>query len=201
MLSCSPTPPPPPLTRSRPHKRSGRLQSPGAARPENPFVAETQGIYKMSSSINVLNVNENLHLPAVPQAPQDLYPHREPLAAAEIPGTIKDDRQAAAARVRNLLGQANITEKRVAIGVEYKARRNELRRNSRHDADDRTGWYAEFAKPNPHPFSRRAAERHMDLVEAFRNVGPVWPMLPHPFGARHVLATFNLSKPQLNLKS
>src|SRR5260221_10748357 len=38
----------------------------------------------MSSSINTLNVNENLNLPAVPRAPQDLHPHLEPFADAEI---------------------------------------------------------------------------------------------------------------------
>jgi hypothetical protein len=122
-------------------------------------------------------------------------------AAITQPSTplAEDDRQAVAARIRNLLGQTNLTEKRIAIGGEYKARRNQLRRSSRHD-DDRTGWYAEFAKPSPHPFSRRIAERHVDFAEAFGNVGHVWPMLPHAFRALHLLATFKLSDAQLRRK-
>jgi hypothetical protein len=145
-------------------------------------------------------------VPGNQQAATEIRSHLEPLAAAEIALTEaaitqspEDDRQAVAARVRNLLAQANITEKRIRIGVEYRARRNQLRRSGRHD-DGRTGWYAEFAKPNPHPFSRRGAERHIDFGEAFENVGQVWPKLPHAFGALHLLATFKLSDAELKAK-
>jgi hypothetical protein len=113
--------------------------------------------------------------------------------------TLEDDRQAVAARVRSLLGQANITEKRIKIGREYKARRDQLRRRNQHDCNG-NGWYAEFAKPNPHPFSRRNAERHIDFDEAFGSVGHMWPKLPHPFRALHLLATFKLSDVQLKSK-
>jgi hypothetical protein len=143
----------------------------------------------------VIHTNVNTE----PQALQDLHPHLDPLAAAEIPGSIEDDRQAVAARVRNLLGQANITEKRVGIGGEFKAFRNRLRRNGRHDGDH-TGWQAAFSNPNPFVFSRRGAECHIQFDEAFGHLGSLLPSLPHTFRALHLLATFKLSDAQLKSK-
>jgi hypothetical protein len=105
---------------------------------------------------------------------------------------IQDDKQViteTAARVRNLLAQANITEKRIAIGAEFKALRHRLPR-----------WRTALDHPNPFVFSRRSAENHIELHEAFGHLGNMLPTLPHAFRALHLLATFKLSDFQLKSK-
>jgi hypothetical protein len=133
---------------------------------------------------------------ADPQLFSDLRPHLDPLAAAEIPDPFEDDRQAVAARIRNLRAQTNLNEKRVAIGREYKAHRDRLRRNSRHDRD-RDGWHAEFTKPSPFEDSRRGAEIHIQWCEAFGHLGSMLPRLPHGFRALQVLVTLKLSDAEI----
>ncbi len=137
----------------------------------------------------------NTTTPPDAQPLQDLQPHLAPLAAAEIvlaePVTIapEDDRQTVAetaARIRNLQAQVNITEKRVRIGGEFRALRNRL-----------PGWRTAFDSPNPFDFSRRIAERHIEICEAFGGLGHMWPKLPHTFRALHLLATLRLSDAEI----
>jgi hypothetical protein len=172
---------------------------PDAARP---FLSRRQ-----TGEVNLRKVNAMIHdtAVAISQPLQDLRPHlTAEIAIAEegqpqssnVPA---DDRQNVAARIRNLLGQANLTEKRVRIGGEFKGFYGRLCRTSRHDRS-RTGWRAAFNDPNPFVFSRRIAERYIEIYEAFRDVGHVWPALPHAFRALHILATLKLSDGQLKSK-
>jgi hypothetical protein len=151
----------------------------------------------------IRNPDPLLSTSADPQPLSDLRPHLTPIAAtetalAEIPDTI-EDRQAVAARIKNLRAQTNLNEKRVAIGREYKAHRDRLRRNSRHDRD-RDGWHAEFTKPSPFEDSRRGAEIHIQFCEAFGHLGSMLPRLPHGFRALQVLVTLKLSDAEIKSK-
>ena len=120
------------------------------------------------------------------------------LFRSEIPDTI-EDRQAVAARIRNLRAQTNLNEKRIAIGREYRAHRDRLRKSSRHDRD-RGGWHAEFTKPSPFEDSRRSAEIHIQFYEAFGHLGSMLPRLPHGFRALQVLVTLKLSDAEIKSK-